>query len=278
MRHHPCLSWGARTLRPASIRPPTLRPPPRTPAVAAPFLNPATQPRRGRAPTPPAQAPRTPQRTPPATARPGPAHTAAPAAARARPAPHSPAPKSMGRKSQHRDRSDRRAATRAETQPAKTTSGPAAGYRGHAQPPAPAASAPRAPPSRTSPCHWIFVFFLQVKHFLGCKKSTKSNTCGSLFTCSGPYFFHGRKLQNYRTHAFLDMGLLRAFCTTFRRKRFIARNATDFRTPSLTICRMATSTEKRQKVGLFQRFFQPSMSIFPRFPTFPALSNFYSRT
>jgi hypothetical protein len=45
----------------------------------------------------------------------------------------------------------------------------------------------------------------------------------------------------------------------------------------LTICRMATSTEKRQKVGLFQRFFHPSMSIFPRFPTFPALSNFYSR-
>jgi hypothetical protein len=41
---------------------------------------------------------------------------------------------------------------------------------------------------------------------------------------------------------------------------------------------MATSTEKRQKVGLFQRFFHPSMSIFPRFPTFPALSNFYSRT
>jgi hypothetical protein len=39
---------------------------------------------------------------------------------------------------------------------------------------------------------------------------------------------------------------------------------------------MATSTEKRQKVGLFQRFFQPSMSIFPWFPTFPALSNFYS--
>ena len=40
---------------------------------------------------------------------------------------------------------------------------------------------------------------------------------------------------------------------------------------------MAKSTEKRQKVGLFQRFFHPSMSIFPRFPTFPALSNFYSR-
>ena len=45
-----------------------------------------------------------------------------------------------------------------------------------------------------------------VKHFLGCKKSTKSNTCGSLFTCSGAYFFHRRKLQNFRTHAFLDMG------------------------------------------------------------------------
>jgi hypothetical protein len=37
-------------------------------------INPATQPRRGRAPTPPAQASRTPQRTPPATARPGPAY------------------------------------------------------------------------------------------------------------------------------------------------------------------------------------------------------------
>ena len=40
---------------------------------------------------------------------------------------------------------------------------------------------------------------------------------------------------------------------------------------------MATSTEKRQKVGLFQRFFHLSMAIFPRFPTFPAFSNFYSR-
>ena len=40
---------------------------------------------------------------------------------------------------------------------------------------------------------------------------------------------------------------------------------------------MARSTEKRQKVGLFQRFFHPSMSIFPRFPTFPALSNFGPR-
>ena len=29
----------------------------------------------------------------------------------------------------------------------------------------------------------------QVKHFLGCKKSTKSNTCGSLFTCSGALLF-----------------------------------------------------------------------------------------
>ena len=63
-----------------------------------------------------------------------------------------PRTKSMGRKGQHRDRSDCRAATRAETQLAKTTSGPAAGYRGHAQPPAPAAPAPRAPPSRTSLC------------------------------------------------------------------------------------------------------------------------------
>ena len=39
-----------------------------------------------------------------------------------------------------------------------------------------------------------------------------------------------------------------------------------------------STKEKRKKVGLFQRFFHPSMSIFPRFPTFPALSNFYSRT
>jgi hypothetical protein len=29
----------------------------------------------------------------------------------------------------------------------------------------------------------------QVKHFLGCKKSTKSNTCGSLFTRSGALLF-----------------------------------------------------------------------------------------
>ncbi len=64
------------------------------------------RPRSGRAPTPPAQAPRTPHRTPPATARHGPAHAAAPAAARASPAPHSPTLKSMGRKSQHSERSD----------------------------------------------------------------------------------------------------------------------------------------------------------------------------
>jgi hypothetical protein len=49
------------------------------------------RPRRGRALTPPAQTLRTPQCTPPVTARPGPAHAAAPAAACARPAPHSPA-------------------------------------------------------------------------------------------------------------------------------------------------------------------------------------------
>ena len=39
----------------------------------------------------------------------------------------------------------------------------------------------------------------QVKHFLGCKKSTKSNTCGSLFTCSGALLFSSTKtakLQN----------------------------------------------------------------------------------
>ena len=64
------------------------------------------RPRSGRAPTPPAPAPRTPHRTPPATARHGPAHAAAPAAARASPAPHSPTLKSMGRKSQHSERSD----------------------------------------------------------------------------------------------------------------------------------------------------------------------------
>ena len=39
----------------------------------------------------------------------------------------------------------------------------------------------------------------QLKHFLGCKKNTKSNTCGSLFTCSGALFFLSTKtakLQN----------------------------------------------------------------------------------
>ena len=39
----------------------------------------------------------------------------------------------------------------------------------------------------------------QVKHFLGCKKSTKSNTCGSLFTCSDALLFSSTKtakLQN----------------------------------------------------------------------------------
>ena len=65
------------------------------------------RPRRGRAPTPPAQAPHTPQRMPPATARPGPAYAAAPAAAPARPAPHSPAPNSMGRKGKTRPAGER---------------------------------------------------------------------------------------------------------------------------------------------------------------------------
>ena len=60
------------------------------------------RPRRGRAPTSPAQAPRTSQRTPPATARPGPAHVAAPAVAHARPAPYSPTPNSMGRTCEHK--------------------------------------------------------------------------------------------------------------------------------------------------------------------------------
>jgi len=36
----------------------------------------------------------------------------------------------------------------------------------------------------------------------------------------------------------------------------------------LTICWMARSTEKRQKVGLFQRFFHPCMSIFRDFRLF----------
>ncbi len=45
---------------------------------------------------PPPRPRRHPQRTPPATARPGSAHAVAPAAARARPAPHSPGLKSMG--------------------------------------------------------------------------------------------------------------------------------------------------------------------------------------
>jgi len=60
------------------------------------------RPRRGRALTPPAQRPRTPQCTPPVTARPWPAHAAAPAAACALPAPHSPAPKSMARTREHK--------------------------------------------------------------------------------------------------------------------------------------------------------------------------------
>ena len=53
---------------------------------------------RGASRPPPAQPQRPPQCTPPATARPGPAHAAAPVAACARPAPHSPAPKSMARR------------------------------------------------------------------------------------------------------------------------------------------------------------------------------------
>jgi hypothetical protein len=40
---------------------------------------------------------------------------------------------------------------------------------------------------------------------------------------------------------------------------------------------MAKSTEKRKKVGLFQRFFHASVSTFPPFPTFSAFANFYNR-
>jgi hypothetical protein len=49
----------------------------------------------------------------------------------------------------------------------------------------------------------------------------------------------------------------------------------DFRAEPLTISRMAKSTEKRKKVRLFQRFFHPSLSTFPPFPTFSAFANFY---
>ena len=38
----------------------------------------------------------------------------------------------------------------------------------------------------------------QVKHFLGCKKSTKSNTCGSLFTCSGALLFSSTKTAKFQ--------------------------------------------------------------------------------
>jgi hypothetical protein len=37
----------------------------------------------------------------------------------------------------------------------------------------------------------------------------------------------------------------------------------------------ARSTEKRKKVGLFKRFFHPSLSTFPAFLTFPPFANFY---
>jgi hypothetical protein len=38
---------------------------------------------------------------------------------------------------------------------------------------------------------------------------------------------------------------------------------------------MARKTEKRKKVCLFQRFFHPSLSTFPLFPTFSAFANLY---
>jgi hypothetical protein len=38
--------------------------------------------------------------------------------------------------------------------------------------------------------------------------------------------------------------------------------------------RAARSTEKRKKVGLFQRFFHPSMANFPAIPIFSAFANF----
>ena len=118
----------------------------------------------------------------------------------------------------------------------------------------------------------------QVKHFLGCKKSTKSNTCGSLFTCSGALLFSSTKTAKFQNPCISGHG---CFCVHFV-PRFDARDSSPepetpqiFASRPLTICRMARSTEKRKKVGLFQRFFHPSMSIFPRFPTFPAFQFLY---
>jgi len=115
----------------------------------------------------------------------------------------------------------------------------------------------------------------QVKHFLGCKKITKSNQCGSLFTRSGALLFWWTKMQNYRAHAFLDTG--RLFHVHFV-PRFDARDSLpEPETPQIFAPRawQFVGWQKRKKVGLFQRFFHPSMSIFPWIPTFPTFSNFY---
>jgi len=119
----------------------------------------------------------------------------------------------------------------------------------------------------------------QVKHFLGCKKSTKSNTCGSLFTCSGALLFLWTKTAKLQNPCISGHGAFACILYHVSKQEIHRQNLKGhrFSRPVLDNCRTATSTEKRQKVGLFQRFFHPSMSIFPRFPTFPAFSNFYSR-
>ena len=61
----------------------------------------------------------------------------------------------------------------------------------------------------------------QVKHFLGCKKSTKSNTCGSLFTCSGALLFSSTKTAKFQNPCISGHG---CFCVHFV-PRFDARDS-----------------------------------------------------
>ena len=64
-------------------------------------------------------------------------------------------------------------------------------------------------------------FRAQVKHFLGCKKSTKSNTCGSLFTCSGALLFSSTKTAKFQNPCISGHG---CFCVHFV-PRFDARDS-----------------------------------------------------
>jgi hypothetical protein len=96
----------------------------------------------------------------------------------------------------------------------------------------------------------------------------------------GPTFLIDENCKITEPKHFWTWALLRAFCTTFRRKRFIARtrNATDFRFPSLTICRMAKAQKNGKKWVSFDASFTPPCQFFRGFRLFRPSLIFICRT